>query len=87
MAFKVAYYLIVRFQSVEVVSVFPLACSPSKSDLVNLRRQDRQVGFQVTIQKIGHHNPIGHHMDHHVSDPREKFHLLIVSRRFQRAPT
>ena len=69
-------YLIVRFQSVEVVSVFPFPRAPSKPDLVNLRREDRQVGFQVAIQEVGHYNPVGHHVDHHVPDPRKKFHLM-----------
>ena len=74
-----------RFQSVEVVSVFPLPSTPSKPDLVNLRRKNRQVGFQVAIQEVGHHNPIGHHVDHHVPDPGEKFHLFKVLLAFPKA--
>ena len=79
-------YLIMRFQSVKVVSIFSLSCTPAKPNFVNLRRKHRQVGFEVAIQEVWHYNPIGHHMNHHVPNPRKEFHLREVSRCFERYP-
>ena len=75
-----------RFQSVKVVSIFSLSCAPAKPNFVNLRRKHRQVGFEVAIQEVWHYNPVGHHMNHHVPDPRKEFHLREVSRCFERYP-
>ena len=68
-------HLVVGFQAIEVVSVFPLPRPPSKPDLVNLWGKDRKVGFEIAVKQVRHHNPIRYNMNHHVSNAREQFHL------------
>ena len=78
--------LVMRLQSVEVIVVLPLSRHPEKSDILHLGWNDRKVGLHISVQEVGHHYPISHHVNHEVADPGEIFdlqsdgkYLLVIS--------
>ena len=58
--------------------LFSILTNPSQvPDLLDLRRNDRQVSLQVPVQKIWHHHSISNNMNHKVADAREEFCLKV----------
>ena len=72
--------LVVRLQSVEVIVVLPLSRHPEESHILNLGWNDRKVGLHISVQEVGHHHSIGHHVKHQVPDAGEIFDLQSVRR-------
>ena len=72
--------LVMRLQSVEVIVVLPLSRHPEESHILNLGWNDRKVGLHISVQEVGHHHSIGHHVKHQVPDAGEIFDLQSVTR-------
>ena len=65
-----------RFQAVEIIIVFPVSRPPPEPDLRHFRWDDGKMSLKIPIQKIRHHDSIGHDMNHQMTNTGEKFGLL-----------